>query len=80
MYQVYLFGTAGCHLCEDAEKLLQRVIVNNTVEFELCEIDIASDELLLERYEVLIPVIKRSDTGGELNWPFDSPQLMTFLK
>ena len=34
-------------------------------------VEIADDEELLERYGVRIPVLRRLDTGEELDWPFD---------
>ena len=34
-------------------------------------VEIADDEDLLERYGVRIPVLRRLDTGEELDWPFD---------
>ena len=33
-------------------------------------IEIAENTILLERYEVKIPVLKRLDTDAEIAWPF----------
>jgi len=46
--------------------------------FEKIEID--DDPELLERYEIYIPVLKRTDNQQELFWPFDQLQLATFLE
>ncbi|KAB2936348.1 MAG: glutaredoxin family protein [Candidatus Contendobacter sp.] len=62
-----LYATGGCHLCEQADTLIRAVA---TVAFRTVEI--ADDEDLLERYGVRIPVLRRLDTGEELNWPFDA--------
>ena len=72
-----LFGTLGCHLCEVAEALLMS-FVELGLQVEL--IDIADQEEWVERYAVRIPVLRRCDTGAELNWPFDAEQVVTFLQ
>lgn len=60
-----LYTTSGCHLCEQAEALLQGAgIPVETVE-------IVDDEALLEQYGVRIPVLQHRETGEELDWPFD---------
>lgn len=72
-----LFGTLGCHLCEVAEALLMS-FVEHGLQVEL--IDIAEQEEMVERYAVRIPVLRRSDTGAELDWPFDAEQIVDFLR
>jgi len=68
-----LYGTTFCHLCEQAEAVLQAVGV------EAEHIDIAEDDALLEKYGVRIPVVKREDTGAELGWPFDEAAVREFI-
>jgi len=68
-----LYGTSYCHLCEEAEAVLHAVGV------EAEHIDIAEDDVLLEKYGVRIPVVKREDTGAELGWPFDATAVRRFL-
>ncbi|MCE1113985.1 MULTISPECIES: glutaredoxin family protein [Pseudomonas] len=72
-----LFGTLGCHLCEVAEAMLMPFVEHGLL-VEL--VDIADDELLFERYSLTIPVLRRGDTGAELNWPFDAEQVVAFLR
>ena len=60
-----LYTTGGCHLCEQAEALVRRQTAG------VSTIEIVDDGELLERYGVRIPVLRRLDTGGELDWPFD---------
>jgi len=67
--KLLLYGTRCCHLCEQAEALLHET----RLQFEY--IDIAEDETLLERYGLRIPVIRRVDSGAELDWPFDKAAL-----
>jgi glutaredoxin len=46
-----LYGRPGCHLCDDARRVLQRV----GHRFE--EVDIESDDGLMRRYLERIPVV-----------------------
>ena len=72
-----LFGTLGCHLCEQAEQLLMPWVAQGlTVEL----LDIVDHPGWLERYALSIPVLKRIDSQAELNWPFDAQQLAQFLR
>jgi glutaredoxin len=68
-----LYGTAFCHLCEQAETVLREIGI------EADYIDIADDDELLEKYGIRIPVLKRADTGTELGWPFDAVAISRFL-
>ena len=72
-----LFGTLGCHLCEVAEALLVPFVEHGLL-VEL--VDIAEREDWVEQYGLRIPVLRRNDTGAELNWPFDAEQVVTFLR
>jgi glutaredoxin len=49
--KVVLYSRPGCHLCDDA----RAVLVAEEVPFE--EVDIETDDELLKRYLVRIPVI-----------------------
>ena len=50
-----LYGSPECHLCEVARAKLERV--RRVISFDLQEVDVRSDPLLLERYGRLIPVV-----------------------
>ena len=52
---VTLYGRPGCHLCDDARVVLERI--RETEPFELEEVDIEADDDLLRRYLERIPVI-----------------------
>lgn len=71
-----LFGTLGCHLCEVAEAMLMP-LVDHGLMVEL--IDIADPPLDYQRLALRIPVLRRVDTGAELDWPFDTEQVVAFL-
>lgn len=76
LLECQLYGTLGCHLCEVAEALLMPFVEHGLL-VEL--VDIADDQALFERYGLSIPVLRRNDTGAELNWPFDGEQVVAFL-
>ncbi|MDY0207487.1 MAG: glutaredoxin family protein [Pseudomonas sp.] len=71
-----LFGTLGCHLCEDAEQVLQSFVAQGLV-VEL--LDIIDSPQWLERYALTIPVLRRVDNGQELYWPFDEYAVLKLL-
>jgi glutaredoxin len=52
---VTLYGRAGCHLCDDARAVLERM--RSERPFALREVDIESDPALHARYLERIPVI-----------------------
>ena len=55
MTTVTLYGRPGCHLCEDALEIVQRVRAE--VAFELHERDIEADDELMKAYLERIPVV-----------------------
>ncbi len=52
---VTLFGRPGCHLCEDARDVLERVRAD--LPFALAERDIEADEETFKAYLERIPVV-----------------------
>lgn len=72
------FTTSHCHLCEVAEALLTRTPLAEPIAVDA--IDIAQSESLVARYGTRIPVLRRDDTGEELDWPFTQQQLLAFLQ
>ncbi len=77
MKNLILYSTVGCHLCDLAKEQIEPLLVEFSLH--LVEIDIADDDILLERYGVRIPVIKLSDSVEELGWPFDAAQAYAFF-
>ena len=69
-----LYATSGCHLCEQADALIRRTV---TPPFRT--IEITDDEKILQYYGVRIPVLRRLDTGEELNWPFDAAAIRRLM-
>ncbi|MDE3133771.1 MAG: glutaredoxin family protein [Acidobacteriota bacterium] len=54
--KVTLYGRAGCHLCEDALAVIERVRARIPFTLELR--DIESDDELFKRYLERIPVVE----------------------
>ncbi len=71
-----LFGTTGCHLCEEAEDLLADKIQRHELEY----IDIAEQEKWQDKYAIKIPVLYHKDSGKELFWPFSGADVDCFLE
>jgi glutaredoxin len=55
MATVTLYGTPGCHLCDDARAEIERVRAR--VEFDLEEVDVSLDAVLHREYGERIPVV-----------------------
>jgi glutaredoxin len=73
---VTLFGRPGCHLCEDARAVLERVRAE--LPFHLAERDIEADEATFKAYLERIPVVALD--GEELYDLFvDEPDLRARL-
>ncbi len=76
-HSLYLYSTAGCHLCEQAAELLQPFL--RAGHFHLQVIEISHDEELVKRYGVRIPVLACEGKGvEELGWPFDQAQVWSW--
>ena len=76
MDEYILYGTLGCHLCEQAEALLAPLL-HDACSIEC--IDISDSDELLERYATSIPVLRRLRDDAELQWPFSVEQAALFL-
>lgn len=55
--EVLVYSRPGCHLCEEAVAALL-VLHEEGYRFELREVDIESDDLLLRRHLERIPVVE----------------------
>lgn len=77
-----LYGSEGCHLCEQALAICLPLIPAD----ELAQIDIIEQESvpheqasLVELYGVHIPVLERLSDNRKLFWPFDAEQVARLL-
>ena len=76
--ELILYGTSGCHLCEEAETLLAQAVACQSPPPSFRVRDIIEDAELLARYGTRIPVLTAAES--ELNWPFSQTDLLAFLQ
>jgi glutaredoxin len=77
MKTLILYGTLGCHLCEQALELITPLIGS---EYKLVEVDIGDSDELIERYGIRIPVVAIQGDDTEIGWPFDAEDFVDFLQ
>ena len=70
---VTLYATEHCHLCETAQQTIRQAGLAVTL------IDIVDDDHFFDQYAMRIPVLQRTDTLAELDWPFDTASVLQFL-
>jgi glutaredoxin len=75
-----LYGTEGCHLCDEARDIVDMVLVSQNSSIDYAYIDIIVDDQLLKLYGESIPVIQATQSNRQLFWPFDGLKLLEFLK
>lgn len=54
-HHIVLYGKPGCHLCDEARALLDRLSRRYPMDVE--EVDITRDPDLFRRYDIRIPVL-----------------------
>ena len=80
MNRLIFYTTVGCHLCEHAEVVLQEFVAQpDSVQFDLEEVDISTDEHLVELYGIRIPVVKNPANKKEVGWPFGLEDIATLF-
>lgn len=80
IYQWVLYGTQGCHLCEQAEAIVKQL--QGTFSIECTTVDIAEGEYaeqLILRLGERIPVLENTQLQETLDWPFDIEKLTAWL-
>jgi hypothetical protein len=73
-----LLGTSGCHLCEQAEEIMEAYRQSDD-KWIIEIVDIAEQEQWQALYATRIPVLYSQETGSALGWPFDLLQLTQFI-
>jgi fumarate hydratase, class II len=77
--KLLLLGTLGCHLCEEAEIIVNACLLTEPdVQIEL--IDIAEQEHWQQGYATLIPVLLHEKTAKSLLWPFTQNDAINFFR
>ena len=75
--QLLLFSRADCHLCDQAEILINALLIGSP--WQLTKVDIDNDPVLRQRYQTSIPVLLRCDNQQALNWPFPQSRVRSLL-
>lgn len=70
-----LYTRRGCHLCERARGVAGRVAAAANITLDLLDVD--SDPVLCERYDLRVPVLALG--AQELDWPFDAAAVRRLL-
>jgi glutaredoxin len=52
---VVLYARDGCHLCDEARRVIEQV--RRTVPFAFNEVDIETDDALIRDYGIRVPVV-----------------------
>ncbi|MDZ7924885.1 MAG: glutaredoxin family protein [Marinagarivorans sp.] len=75
--QWILYGTLGCHLCEQAEAIIARLQADFPIELRIVDVANAVDrEAWVLAIGERIPVLENTATGAQLDWPF-CPEAIT---
>ena len=77
MSRVILYSKPGCHLCDDARAVIERVCAELGESYE--ELSILDDPALLERYGEEIPVTLVDGRQHDF-WRVDPVRLRTALR
>ena len=71
--EIILYTRPDCHLCEQAEHML------NDARVTWYPVDIETDLDLIRQYGTRIPVLFRPDIRRELFWPFTEESVIEFI-
>lgn len=83
IFELRLYGTLGCHLCDVAAELCQAVanhLQSYDITLTIVSVDIADDPDLLEKYGYTIPVLENPLDGRQINWPFGGDDVLQLLE
>lgn len=72
-----LLETTGCRLCDEAEAIVRAVLKRR--QYVLRAVEILDAPQLEQGYSTRVPVLRRTDTGAELDWPFGQEDVYRFL-
>ncbi len=76
--KLILFGTSACHLCEQAQEILQNIVAHFS-HIQLEWLDIAEQPKWQADYAVRIPVLLHPNSGKELDWVFNFHDVIKFI-
>lgn len=77
MTELVLYMTESCHLCEEAEAVI--LAPAHARGLQLIKVDISTNDALIDRYGLSIPVLAMPERNRELGWPFSGEELCLWL-
>ena len=77
MKKLKFFTTEGCHLCEQAGLIVNALHEGYSFEMEI--VDIATEEDLVQKYGLIIPVLLNIENNEVLCRPFDRDGVVNLL-
>jgi hypothetical protein len=77
--RLLLLGTAGCHLCEQAEEMIDACLADGFQGVSVESIDIAEQQHWQGHYAIRIPVLYHPESTRELAWPFNEITVNKFV-
>jgi glutaredoxin len=76
--QVTVYTKPGCHLCDDALQLIDKL--TPVYDLQVTEVNILEDMAIYEQYKLLIPVIQVTDAqAGPLTVPITEPAMHSYF-
>jgi glutaredoxin len=76
--QITVYTKPGCHLCDDALHLLDKLTPK--YDLQLTEVNILEDMAVYEQYKLLIPVIQVTDVPtGPLTVPITEANMHSYF-
>lgn len=76
--KLLFYTTSGCHLCDQALKVIRSSLSRTRYELEM--IEIADSDALIEAFGTKIPVLEKQSTGHNLCWPFNAKDVRKLVK
>ncbi len=77
MADFYLYSTSACHLCETAKEILAPLLIQHGLQMDV--IDISTDDQLIDKYGIRIPVLHCPGVENDLGWPFSLDDVQSWI-
>lgn len=79
MQRLIFYTKLNCHLCDDAYQVLMDVVNDIPLTINIVDITLPHRKNVIELYGERIPVLAKPEAGTELDWPFTSEDVRTYL-
>ena len=79
MKQVTIYTKLGCHLCDEAYRLLLGLTAEFPLHIDVVDITHEHNRELYDKYFLQIPVLSFFGTDQKLTWPFTAADVKACL-